>query len=70
MRACARRSPQRSCARAPGTYGIVYKAIDRVAGRTVAIKKIRLELENDGIPTTAIREVSLLKELRHHNVIR
>lgn len=53
-----------------GTYGIVYKAKDRVTGDIVALKKIRLEAEDEGIPSTAIREISLLKELQHPNIVR
>lgn len=30
---------------------------------------LRLESENDGIPSTAIREISLLKELQHPNIV-
>ena len=52
-----------------GTYGVVYKAINLETGETVAIKKIRLEKEDDGVPSTAIREISLLKNLRHPNVV-
>ncbi|KAK4876825.1 hypothetical protein RN001_009331 [Aquatica leii] len=33
------------------------------------MKKIRLENEDEGVPSTAIREISLLKELRHKNVV-
>lgn len=40
------------------------------AGAVIALKKIRLEQEEEGVPSTAIREISLLKELRHNNVVR
>ena len=40
------------------------------AGATIALKKIRLEQEEEGVPSTAIREISLLKELHHENVVR
>lgn len=53
-----------------GTYGVVYKAIDtKHNNRTVALKKIRLESEDEGIPSTTIREISLLKELRDRNIV-
>lgn len=47
-----------------GTYGVVYKAKDKRTGEFVAMKKIRLEADEEGIPSTAIREISLLKELQ------
>ncbi|CAO3679445.1 unnamed protein product [Umbelopsis vinacea] len=53
-----------------GTYGIVYKAKHKASNRIVALKKIRLNSHDEGVPATAIREVSLLKELKHENVIR
>jgi cyclin-dependent kinase len=53
-----------------GTYGVVYKAKDRMTGEIVALKKIRLEAEDEGIPGTALREIALLKELQHPNVVR
>lgn len=53
-----------------GTYGVVYKARDTTTGELVALKKIRLEAEDEGIPSTAIREISLLKELKHPNIVR
>lgn len=53
-----------------GTYGVVYKAKDTKTGDIVALKKIRLQAEEEGIPSTAIREISLLKELQHKNIVR
>lgn len=52
-----------------GTYGVVYKAKNKKDGTIVALKKIRLENEDEGVPSTAIREISLLKELTHPNVV-
>ncbi|THU55092.1 hypothetical protein C4D60_Mb11t02910 [Musa balbisiana] len=53
-----------------GTYGVVYKARDRLTNETIALKKIRLEQEDEGVPSTAIREISLLKEMQHSNIVR
>jgi len=53
-----------------GTYGVVYKAKDKLNNQIIALKRIRLEAEDEGIPSTAIREISLLKELRHDNIVR
>ncbi|KAK4256571.1 hypothetical protein QN277_006277 [Acacia crassicarpa] len=52
-----------------GTYGVVYKAIDTQTGQTVAIKKIRLGKQKEGINFTALREIKILKELNHPNII-
>jgi cyclin-dependent kinase len=52
-----------------GTYGIVYKAKNRETGQIVALKRIRLDSEDEGVPCTAIREISLLKELKHPNIV-
>lgn len=55
-----------------GTYGVVYKArdISTREGRIVALKKIRLEAEDEGVPSTAIREISLLREMNDPNIVR
>lgn len=52
-----------------GTYGKVYKAVQRSSRRAVAMKKMKLDSEEEGIPCTAIREIALLRELRHDNVV-
>ncbi|XP_053985807.1 cyclin-dependent kinase 1-like [Hylaeus anthracinus] len=53
-----------------GTYGVVYKGKHKKTGEIVAMKKIRLESDDEGMPSTAIREISLLKELPHPNIVR
>lgn len=52
-----------------GTYGVVYKALEKKTGKTVALKKIRLENETEGIPATTIREILLLKSLKHSTIV-
>jgi serine/threonine protein kinase len=52
-----------------GTYGVVYKARNRETGQFIALKKIRLENEDEGIPSTAIREISILKEMVHPTIV-
>ena len=52
-----------------GTYGVVFKGRNKRSGEIVAMKKIRLESEEEGVPSTAIREISLLKELQHPNIV-
>lgn len=52
-----------------GTYGVVFKAIDKRTQEIVALKRIRLDQEEEGIPPTSIREISILKELKHPSVV-
>ncbi|KAI8968206.1 kinase-like domain-containing protein [Mycotypha africana] len=52
-----------------GTYGVVFKAEQESTKEFVAIKKIRLNMQ-EGIPTTTLREIAVLKELRHDNIIK
>jgi len=52
-----------------GTYGEVYEAIDTTNNRRVAMKKMRIENKDEGIPITALREMCILKHLHHENVV-
>jgi serine/threonine protein kinase len=52
-----------------GTYGSVYKAQKRETREYYAIKKIKLDVETEGIPSTALREISILKAVRHPNIV-
>jgi len=52
-----------------GTYGLVYRAHDLQENKIVAIKKIKLDRNEEGIPATTLREVSLLKHLKHPNIV-
>jgi len=52
-----------------GTYGDVYKGKLKDSNEIIAIKKIKIDLKNEGIPSTALREITILKELQHPNII-
>ncbi len=50
---------------------MVFKARDCVLKDYVAVKKIKLENEDEGVPSTAMREISILKELQPHpNIVQ
>lgn len=54
-----------------GTFGEVYKAVERAAPHgVVALKKVIMEDEKEGFPITALREIMMLKRLEHPNVVR
>ena len=52
-----------------GTYGVVYKARDLLYNTDVALKKVRMDAWEEGVPATALREISVLKEVRHANIV-
>ncbi|KAJ7583910.1 kinase-like domain-containing protein [Mycena floridula] len=53
-----------------GTYGIVHKARDTKINGIVALQRIRLEAEDEGVTNIAIREISLLQELKDEHIVR
>lgn len=52
-------------------YGIVYRARDKSNSRIVALKQVRISPEErqNGVPITALREISILRSLKHNNII-
>jgi serine/threonine protein kinase len=52
-----------------GTYAKVYKAIDRQYQRQVAIKCMLLDSERYGLLCVVVREINLLLELKHPNIV-
>lgn len=53
-----------------GTYGKVFKAIDNTDGQDVAIKIMKFEQEENGISQSNLREVSIMKEIDHPNLLK
>lgn len=62
-----------------GTYGEVFKSVlkkladsaneERPPGEQFALKKVRLDNEKEGFPITAVREIKILRQLRHKNIV-
>lgn len=46
----------------------MYKGRNKETGTLVALKEINLDSE-EGTPSTAIREISLMKDLKHNNIV-
>lgn len=56
-----------------GTYGLVFLAKIKSAanrGKSIAIKKFKQSKDGDGVSPTAIREIMLLREITHENVVK
>lgn len=49
-----------------GAYGTVYKAKNKTSGQIVALKKVRIPLTEDGLPSSTVREISALKSLEQY----
>ncbi|KAL6792525.1 serine threonine protein kinase [Trichoderma sp. SZMC 28013] len=53
-----------------GTYGWVARATELATGRVVALKRLKLEAgDPNGLPVTGLREIQILKNCRHRNVV-
>jgi len=53
-----------------GTYGVVYRAINLSTNEEVAYKKLKKQKDEEGVSSSTLREISLLRELQHVNIIR
>jgi len=52
-----------------GVYGVVFRAKDELTGEIYAIKKVKLSREREGFPQTSLREINILMQLEHKNII-
>ncbi|KAJ7174296.1 kinase-like domain-containing protein [Mycena filopes] len=52
-----------------GTFGEVHKAIHISTRRSVALKRILMHNEKEGMPVTALREIKILKALNHPCIV-
>lgn len=52
-----------------GTFGEVKKGRHIATGVEVALKKVTIHDEKDGMPITALREIKLLKKLSHPSIV-
>ncbi len=52
-----------------GTYGTVYRALNTITREEIALKKVHTSSDTEGIPATTIREIIILKNLKHPNII-
>lgn len=53
-----------------GAYGQVWMGRDKQTGEIVALKKVRMDQEKEGFPITAIRELKMLRSLKHENIVQ
>ena len=52
-----------------GTYGVVYRARHMKTNKIVALKRVRMEEEKDGLPVSSLREINILLNIRHRNIV-
>ena len=52
-----------------GAYGWVSRAKDMTTGKIVALKRLKMENAQDGIPVTGIREIKTLMDCEHPNIV-
>lgn len=58
------------CKIGEGAYGVVFKAVHKPTKRMFAMKRVKISDEDEGVPRSAIREIAILKDIDHPNIIR
>lgn len=53
-----------------GSYGVVYKVFDLNTSQMLALKQIKIDEPQEGIPSTTLREISILQMLDHPNIVK
>ena len=53
-----------------GAYGWVSRAKDTLSGKVVALKRLKMENAQDGVPVTGLREIQTLRDCSHQNIVR
>ncbi|KAF3655538.1 hypothetical protein FXO38_14628, partial [Capsicum annuum] len=51
-----------------GIYGVVYRSKDKT-GEIIALKKVKMEKEQEGFPLTSLREINILFPLHHLSIV-
>lgn len=52
-----------------GSYGWVSRAKDITTSQVVALKKVKMDYNQDGFPITALREIAILQKAQHPNIV-
>ena len=47
-----------------GTFGVVYRALDKKFDEIVALKRLKMEKEKEGFPITSLREINTLLKVK------
>lgn len=51
-------------------YTFTDRAKDKLNGNIVALKKVRMDVEKDGLPLSGLREIQVLMACRHENIVQ
>lgn len=52
-----------------GAYGWVSRARDSRTGQVVALKRLKMDNAQDGVPVTGLREIQTLRDCEHPNIV-